>query len=457
MTTPTTRYVHAKNGTLIIGGGFGGAHVARLLGRAGATIVNSGTSMLYTPLLPEVAGGAIEPRHAIVPLRRMCPHAEIVSGRAIACDSGRRRVTVQTATGTVEIGYTRLVVALGSTSRMLPIPGLAETAMTFKSLGDAIRLRNHVLEQIERAAADPARAQRHLTFVFVGGGYAGVEALAETRQLVRDTLRRHHPHLAARLAEIEPRWVLVDGASHILSEVPGRLGADATKRLVRDGVDIRSQTRLDSVEPGAVALSDGSRIATETLVWAAGVVPVPIVHELGLPLDERGRIVVGPTMQVDGRSDVWALGDCAAVPNAATPDRTDPPTCQHALRQARRLVKSLKGDEHPYRYRSIGQGATLGRMKGIAYVCGLSLHGLLGSVVVRWYHMAQVPQLSRALRIMLDCTLSVMFGRDGVAVPADQDGGASAYSRIQACIAMPAATPALTERVEPYCAIEHTS
>jgi NADH dehydrogenase len=452
MTTSTTHYVQAKNGTLIIGGGFGGAHVARLIGKAGATIVNSGAAMLYTPLLPEVAGGAIEPRHAVVPLRRMCPHADILSGEAVAFDSDRRRVTVQTATGAIEIGYSRLVVALGSVSRMLPIPGLAETAMTFKSLGDAIRLRNHVLEQIERADADPAQAQRYLTFVFVGAGYAGVEALAETRQLVRDTLRNY-----PRLSDVEPHWVLVDGAPHILAEVPGRLGRDATERLVRDGVDIRSNTRLDAVEPGAVTLSDGHRIATETLVWTAGVVPAPFVRELGLPVDERGRIVVGPTMRVEGRTDVWALGDCASVPNAATPDRTDPPTCQHALRQARRLAKSLKGDERPYRYRSIGQGATLGRLKGIAYVCGMSLHGVLGAVVVRWYHMAQVPQLSRAVRILLDSALSLMFGRDGVAVPPDQLGGAPAWSRTQACIAIPAATPALIERVEPYCAIEHTS
>jgi NADH dehydrogenase len=398
---------------VILGGGFGGAHVARRLGKAGATIVNPETSMLYTPLLPEVAAGAIEPRHVVVPLRQMCPHAELLRGRAVALDEQARHVVVQTEHRTIEVRYERLVIALGSTARMLPIPGLEDTAMTFKSVGDAIRLRNHVLRRIEFADADPDNAARYLTFVFVGAGYAGVEALAEMRQLVHDAWPRY-----PRLRRHAPRWVLVDGAPRILGEVPDRLSADATRRLVRDGVEIRHGTRVQAVDVDAVTLSDGTRIATDTLVWTAGVVPAPSVARLGLPLDDRGRIIVGPSLRVAGRRDVWALGDCAAVPNTATPGRFDPPTCQHALRQARLLGRTMRGRrERPYRYRSLGEGATLGRMKGIARVFGMCLRGLPASMVVRWYHMMQVPQFSRALRIAADSALSLLFGRDSVELP----------------------------------------
>jgi NADH dehydrogenase len=402
----------ARGGTLILGGGFGGAHTARMLGKAGATIVNPETTMLYTPLLPEVAAGAIEPRHAIVPLRRMCPRAELIRGRVVALDRDEGRATVDTEFGTLDIAYERLVIALGASSRMLPIPGLAQKAMTFKSLPDAIQLRNHVMRQLEHADADPANARRYLTFVFVGAGYAGVEALAEVRQLVSD-MWAHYPNLQQHQAH----WVLVDVGTKVLSAVPGRLGDDAARQLRRDGVDIRLSTSLQCAEPNAVVLSDGSRLDTETLVWTAGVTTVPVVAELGLPLDGRGRIVVGPTLQVAGSSDIWAIGDCAAVSNLAT-GRLDPPTCQHALRQARRLVKSLKGDERPYGYRSHGQGATLGRLKGIAYVFGVSVRGALAAAIVRWYHMAQVPQLSRAVRIMADSGLSLVFGRDYAEIPA---------------------------------------
>ena len=189
--------------------------------------------MLYTPLLPEVAAGVIEPRHAFVPLRMMCPHAELLRGRATALDQDARTVTVETELGLVEVAYERLVLALGSTARMLPIPGLAEHAMTFKSLADAIHLRNHVIRRLDLAEADPASATRHLSFVFVGAGYAGVEALAEMKQLVHDAMR-HYP----LLQNVRQRWVLVDAAPSILAEVPRQLADYTADHLRRDGVEI---------------------------------------------------------------------------------------------------------------------------------------------------------------------------------------------------------------------------
>ncbi len=363
--------------------------------------------MLYTPLLPEVAAGAIEPRHAVVPLRMMCSHAELVRGRAVGLDEVARTVAVETELGPIELAYERLVVALGAVPRMLPIPGLVEHRLGFKSLADAIHLRNHVLRNLDLAEADPDNAERYLTFVFVGAGFAGVEALAELTDLVNDALR-HYPSLR----DSQHRWVLVDAGSKVLAEVPTRLGEYTAAQLRKRGTDIRLETTLQSVEPGAITLSDGTRMETDTLVWTAGVRPNPVLADFGLPLDERGRVLVDSHLRVEGRADVWALGGCARVPNLATPERPDPPTCQHALRQSRRLAKSLRGKSKPYRYRSLGQGATLGKDKGIASAFGLQLKGLLGATITRAYHVHQLPLFSRRIRVVADGWLSMLFRRD---------------------------------------------
>jgi NADH dehydrogenase len=265
----------------------------------------------------------------------------------------------------LEISYERLVLALGSVPRTLPIPGLAQHGLGFKDLADAIHLRNHVLRRLEAAAMDETNAARQLTFVFVGAGYAGVEALAELADLVADAVR-HYPELRGR----EQRWVLVDAAPKILPEIPSRLGEYAARQLTKRGIEIHVGTTLESVDDEAAVLSDGSRIPTATLVWTAG------------------------------------------VPNAATPGAADPPTSQHALRQARRLAKNLTEPPRPYRYRSLGQVATLGRYKGIAAVLGLRLTGFLGWFVTRSYHLYQLPLLSRKLRVVTDWTVSLLFRRD---------------------------------------------
>ena len=405
--TPQIR--SSLGGTLVLGGGFAGAYVARLLGKGGATIVSRENFMLYTPNLPEAASGTLEPRHVVVPLRMMCPHAELVLGEATALDEETRQVTVETEAGGLEVEYAHLVVALGAIARTLPIPGLAEHALGFKDLADAIGLRNHVLRQLEAAdaAVDPRVATRHLTFVFVGAGYAGVEALAELSDLVRDTLR-YYP----RLREIEQRWVLVDAAPKILPEIPSGLGDYAARELAKRGVEIRVGTTLDSAEDHAATLSGGQRIETDTLVWTAGVRATPLVGRFGLPLDEKGRVTVDPTLKVEGREHVWSLGDCARVPNAATPGQFDPPTCQHALRQARRLAKNIRGEPAPYRYRMLGQVATLGRHKGIADVLGLRFRGFIGWFITRTYHLYQLPLLTRKLRVVTDWTVALFFRRD---------------------------------------------
>jgi NADH:ubiquinone reductase (H+-translocating) len=398
----------ARGGVLVLGGGFAGAYVARELGKRGATIVSTENFMLYTPLLPEAASGTLEPRHCVVPLRVMCPHAELLLGRATALDLQAQTVGVETDEGLQTVAWRELVLALGAVPRTAPVPGLSEHALSFKSLADAINLRNHVLHQLEAAdgALDEEERSRRLTFVFVGAGYAGVEALAELSDLTEDALR-YYP----RLRSTPRRWVLVDAAPRILPEIPLPLGDYAAAELRRRDFEIHVGTTLESLSPDEAVLGDGTRIPTNTLVWTAGVAPNPALREWSLPLDEKGRVEVGELLRVRGHEHVWALGDCARVPNTRS-DGPDPPTCQHALRQARRLARNLSGTPEPYGYRMLGQVATLGRHKGIADVLGLKLRGFLGWWVTRSYHLYQLPLAQRKLRVVVDWTVALLFSRD---------------------------------------------
>jgi NADH dehydrogenase len=396
----------ALGGVLVVGGGYAGSLVARAIGEC--TIVNPENYMLFRPLLAEAASGAIEPRHVVVPLRVMCPRADLILGQAIALDQEARSVTVRTEGDTYEVRYWNLVIALGAGTRVLPVPGLAEHAFGFNDLADAITLRNHVLRELEAADAeiDRARRDRHLGFVFVGAGYAGTEGLAELNDLVRSALR-YYP----RLRDSPQRWVLVEAQERILPEVTPRLAEYTARLLERRGVEIKTRTRLDSVDATAATLSDGTRIDTHTLVWTAGVRPNPVLEQWNLPVDDRGRVVVDEFLRVDGRTDVWALGDCARVPNLASGD-ADPPTSQHALRQARALARNLRGKPRAYRYRMIGQSATLGLYKGIAEAFGIRFTGFLGWFATRTYHLYQLPLFSRKLRVVTDWTIGLLFRRD---------------------------------------------
>ncbi len=323
-------------------------------------------------------------------------------------------VTVDSECGRTEITYDQLVVGLGSVSRTLPIPGLAERGIGFKSFADALFLRNHVLRELELAdnEEDEAAAEAHLGFVFVGAGYAGVEALAELHDLVRDALK-YYPGLR----RMRQRWVLVEALDTILAQIPTRLGEYARDLLTQRGIEVRTSTKLQRVLEDRVELDDGTVIPAHTLVWSAGVAVNPKVADLNLPLDEQKRVRVTPTLQVEGLPSVWAAGDCARVPNAATPGKPDPPTSQHALRQARRLAKNLlalrRGEQpQPYGYRALGQVATLGRYRGIADVLGFRFSGFLGWFITRSYHLYAMPTFGRQARVVSDWTLSLLFRRD---------------------------------------------
>jgi NADH:ubiquinone reductase (H+-translocating) len=404
---------------VILGAGFAGCYVARELARTGVaadtTLIDPRNYMLYTPLLPEAASGTVEPRHVVVPVRMMCRGARLLLGRATAIDWEARCVTGESPEGQpLSVDFDHVVVALGAVSRSLPIPGLDEHAIGFKTVAEAIELRDTVLEHLELASGtrDDARRDRLLTFVFVGGGYAGVEALAELEDLVRDAMRWY-----PALADARQRWVLVDVAPRLLPQLSGRLGSYAMRQLRDRGVEIRLETGVASADDEGVTLTDGTRIPTATLVWTAGVRPHPLVSRLGLDVDDQGRIRVDACLRAIGRTDAWALGDAAAVPNRATPGETDPPTSQHALRQARALARNLaavlRGEApRPYAYRMLGQVATLGRRKGVAEVFGLPLSGFAGWWVTRTYHLYQLPLPSRKLRVVADWTVDLAFPRD---------------------------------------------
>jgi NADH:ubiquinone reductase (H+-translocating) len=414
---------------LILGGGFVGLYTAiNLEKRLSAheveiTLVSPESFMAYQPFLPEAASGNIEPRHVVVPLRTVLKRTRLITGSVTALGHRRRSATVQPVKGEpYDLPYDIVVIALGSVSRILPVPGLVDRAVGFKSVAEAIFLRNHVLECMDAAesTADEDVRRRVLTFVFVGGGYAGVEALAELEDLARDAGRRY-----SRINRADMRWVLVEAAPMILPEMAPDMGPYAVRILRDRGVDVRLGTTLESAEGGHLRLSDGEEFDAETLVWTAGVRPHPFVSELGLPVDERGRLVVDRYLRVQGVQGAWGAGDCAAVPDITTGE-TNPPTAQHALRQARRLAANITATlrEQPlkeFRYKNMGGIASLGRYKGMARVFTFRFKGFPAWWLHRNYHLLMIPTLNRKVRIILDWTVGLFFRRDVVQLGTLQD------------------------------------
>ncbi|MBJ7458352.1 MAG: NAD(P)/FAD-dependent oxidoreductase [Thermoleophilaceae bacterium] len=406
---------------VVVGGGFGGLNAARTIEKkfsgeaVKVTLVSEQNFLLYTPFLPEAAAGTLEPRHVVTPLRDLLRKSRLTLGSMTGLDAARRVVHVRNAEGDpVELRYDRLVLAPGSVSRTLPIPGLAEHGAQFKSLADAIWLRNHVVRSLELAETvrDPRRLDELLSFVFVGGGYAGLEALAELQDFATDAMKMYP---AAR--EHGMRWMLIEAADRVLRELDPKLAAYTVRELSKRGIDVRLETQLSEVTATDVLLSTGERIETRTLVWTAGVKPSPLVDDLGLPLDAAGRIVVDAEMRVEGHEEIWAIGDAAAVPNPSNPDRPTPPTAQHARRQGiaagLNVAASLgKGRARSYDYKDRGSFVNLGRYKAVAMTGKLRLRGPLAWWMARTYHVSQIPGFSRKLRAVIDWTVSLPFSRD---------------------------------------------
>ncbi|MDT7744064.1 MAG: hypothetical protein QOE59_3142 [Actinomycetota bacterium] len=472
---------------LVVGGGYVGLVAARALqarlgiagdgrhrgGRPGrsratvpigsVTVVDPQPHMTYQPFLPEAAGGSIAPRHLTVSLRRVLDRCDVVTGSVVAVDDARRRAVVSLPDGTSrEVTYDVLVIAPGAIARELPVPGLTGCGRTFRTVGDAAALHDHVLSRLDAAAsvvpttaADVARRERLLTFVVVGGGFAGVEVLGELEDLSRR---------AARQVGIDPaelRWVLVEAARRIMPEITEPTAARVHGRLARRGIEVRVGAGLTSALDGDVRLADSTVIPTDTVVLAAGTRPHPLLERTDLPLERTGKVRCTPMLQVIGRSHVFAAGDGAAVPDLARgatladedPRELTAPTAQHAVRQARVLadnvVAHLGGRPlQPYRHASAGVVAGLGRRRGVAEIRGLRLMGWPAYALHRAYHLWAMPTAERKARIVLDWVGSALLGRDPVAtgavVPAPRRGDAEAEAAVPepAPAAAPAPAPA---------------
>lgn len=406
---------------VILGGGYVGLYTALGLkrsvrrGAARVTVVDPRSAMTYQPFLPEAAAGSLAPHHVVVPLRQTLPHAAVITARVEAIDHARRSVTLQPPVGEAfQLGYDELVVALGSISRTLPIPGLAEHAMAFKQIEEAIALHNHALDRLDVAASIEDRAMRAkaLTFVFVGGGYAGVEALGEVEDMLRSATRFY-----PTVSPDELRFVLVEAADRILPEVGDDMGKYTVDRLRDRNIEVRLNTRLASAVDQHVMLTDGAAFDADTIVWTAGVRANPVLSRSDLPIDDKGRIKTRPDLRVEGVDNAWAAGDNAAVPDLTHPGELTSPSAQHAVRQAKVLAanisNSLRGRPlEVYRHNHVGSVASLGLHKGVAQVYGVKLRGFPAWFMHRTYHMARMPTFNKKVRIVLDWTLALFFRRD---------------------------------------------
>lgn len=421
---------------LVVGGGYVGMYTALRLqrklkrelrhGAVQVIVVDPEPYMTYQPFLPEAAAGSISPRHVVVPLRRVLGDCQVIIGEATAIHHGKRTATIRTlateeeGTGSIEVHYDELVLAPGSVSRTLPVPGLAETGIGFKTVEEAIGLRNHVLEQLDIASStrDPDVRDSALTFVFVGGGYAGVEALGELEDMARYAVRYYH-----NIVPEDLKWILVEATNRILPEVGEEMGTYAVRELRSRNIDVRLETRLDSCQDRIAVLSDGSRFPTRTLVWTAGVKPSPILAATDLPLNDRGRLTCTAALQVDGVEHAWAAGDAASVPDrtAAEPGAVCAPNAQHAVRQAKvlaeNLLASLDGRSlTDYEHKYVGSVASLGLHRGVAHLYGRKAKGYPAWFMHRVYHLSRVPTFNRKARVLAEWILSGLFKREIVSL-----------------------------------------
>jgi NADH:ubiquinone reductase (H+-translocating) len=415
---------------VVLGGGFAGVNVARrlrqLLGRRSGvevTLVSRVNYFLMTPLLFEAGSGVLEPRHAVNPIRPLLRGARFVQAEVEAVELDARVVKGRVADGrVVDIPYDHLVLALGGVTNTSLVPG-SHHARTFKTLADAIELRNHVIQRFELAEieTDPARRKKALTFVAVGAGLVGTELMAEFNVFVRDVSRAY-----PRVSKADMHFELIEAGPRIIPELDPDLADYARRVLEGRGVRVRTGTPVQKIDPEAVHLPGGETIDAMTIVVSTGVVPHPLVAALPLEKDKRGRAIVEPTMRSKSRPEVWALGDCASIPDPT--GKPYPPLAQHALREARTMARNiaavLRGGDaarlEPFVYTNKGTLAALGHFKGVGRVYKFKIYGFVAWWVWRTYYLFQMPQWSRRVRIVVDWTIALLFKHDIVQLDLDR-------------------------------------
>jgi NADH dehydrogenase len=431
---------------LILGGGFGGTYAAleleRLLARRDdvrVTLVTRENFLLFTPMLHEVAAGELEPSTIINPLRKLLSRVETFVGDVERIDLATRHVRVAHGFDghTHELPFDHLVLALGSVTNFFGLPGVAEQALTMKSIDDALCLRNRVIRLLEEASSECAAGERQplLTFVVAGGGFAGVETLGGMNDFVRELL----PYFPT-LSPERIRMVLVTPDEVILPELGESLGRYAQRKLAARGVEIIAKSKVAAFRDRVVELTDGRTIPATTLVWTAGTAPNPLLRDLDVA-KERGRVRTDASLRVTGTPDLWALGDCALVPNPTT-GGYHPPTAQHAIREARTLARNLIATldgkpAKPFRFSTLGQLAAIGRRTGVAHVFGVNFSGFAAWWLWRTVYLAKLPRFEKKLRVALDWTLDLAFAKDFASFAGDGIPGAE-----PAGVAMPPARAA---------------
>ncbi|POX46804.1 NAD(P)/FAD-dependent oxidoreductase [Streptomyces sp. Ru72] len=408
---------------VIVGGGFAGMETARRLERilgpaeARLRLVAPYSHQLYLPLLPHVASGILTPQSVAVPLRRLLHRTLLVPGQAVGVDPSAKAVVVHKINGETTVEhYDYLVLTPGSVTRQFDIPGVDRHAVGMKTLAEAAWVRDHVISQLDLAAAssDPIERETRLQFVVVGGGYAGTETAAYLHHLTTAAVKRY-PGLDPSLV----KWHLVDIAPRLMPELGDRLGAKALAILERRGLHVSLGVSVAEATADTVTLTDGRKLRCHTLIWTAGVAPSPLIATLDAETD-RGRLVVRDDLAVRGLDGVFALGDAAAVPDLAKgPDAICPPTAQHAMRQgwkaAKNVAAALRGAPlTPYRHRDLGLVVDLGGVQAVSKPLGVELTGLPAQVVARGYHVGALRTVPARLRTLTNWTLNAMAGYDFV-------------------------------------------
>jgi NADH dehydrogenase len=408
---------------VIVGSGFAGVSAAKRFERLAlrnipidVTLVGSSNFLLFTPMLAEVASGALEPAHISAPVRASVAHTRFRNRTVAAVDTDRKLVELAPGAAPAEwVPYDHLVLAVGSVPHFLGLPGVEDFAMTLKDLHDATALRDHVLEQLEQADSvepDPAERARMLTFVVAGGGFAGAEAVAELFDLVHGVL----PFFPG-ITPDEPRFVLVHSREHILPELSAALGDYAMQRLRARGIEFRLTARVSGATPVEVRLDDGGTIPTRTFVWTAGNRPSPLVRSIGGEHARGGALATDSCFRVTGLEDVWAIGDCARIPDPGGPDTFYPPTAQHALREGAALADNvasvLRGrTPREFRFRTIGVLVALGHRTAAAEIRGHRFSGFAAWMMWRAIYLAKLPGVEKRVRVLLDWVIDLVLPRD---------------------------------------------